>query len=136
MVSDLLFAGRRKPVLVLIGLVGTVSLVALALVAPGWIVPGIVVAALIGLTVPGYVALVQNVVVEAAAPQLAATAVGYNRIFAAAGTVVGPPVFGAVVDGAGGYALGWLATAAILLTAVLLIGGLFREGARASDAGP
>ena len=61
--------------------------------------------------------------------ELAATAVGYNRIFTAAGATLGPPIFGATVDLTHGYASGWLLTGAIVLTATLLIGLFFRERA-------
>jgi predicted MFS family arabinose efflux permease len=97
-VSDFLCHGRRKPVLVTMGSVGMMSLIVLSFVSPGWVVLGMILTVVIGLTVPGYVALVQTIVVEAAQPRLAATAVGYNRIYAAAGATLGPPIFGATVD--------------------------------------
>lgn len=127
-VSDFLFRGRRKPVLVIMGSVGLGSFVLMSLITFGWDIRiAVTLAVVIGLTVPAYVALVQNIVVEAAEPRLAATAVGYNRIYAAAGATLGPPVFGATVDLTGGYFAGWLMTAGMLLAAVLLIGILFRE---------
>ncbi len=127
-VSDFLFRGRRKPVLVIMGSVGLGSFVLMSVITFGWDIRiAVTLAVVIGLTVPAYVALVQNIVVEAAEPRLAATAVGYNRIYAAAGATLGPPVFGATVDLTGGYSAGWLMTAGMLLAAVLLIGILFRE---------
>ena len=132
-VSDFLFAGRRKPVLVLMGSVGLASLIALAFIGPAWFVLGVALTVVIGLTVPGYVAIVQNIVVEAAQPRLAGTAVGYNRIYAAAGAALGPPIFGATVDLTDGYLFGWLMTAAILLAAIVLIGVFFREGVGAQS---
>jgi ACS family hexuronate transporter-like MFS transporter len=129
-VSDYLFRGWRKPVLVIIGSTGALALVMMSALLPGrgvWL--GVMLAVVIGLTVPGYVALVQTIVVEAAEPRLAATAVGYNRIFTAAGATLGPPIFGATVDLTRGYASGWLLTGAIVLAATLLIGLFFRERA-------
>jgi predicted MFS family arabinose efflux permease len=137
-VSDYLFRGWRKPVLVMIGTIGALALAIMSVLAPGWGVwLGVVLAVVIGLTVPGYVALVQTIVVEAAEPQLAATAVGYNRIFTAAGATLGPPIFGATVDLTRGYTSGWLLTGAIVLAATVLIGLFFRErtGARRRNAG-
>lgn len=129
-VSDYLFRGWRKPVLIMIGSVGAFALVVMSALAPGWGVWfGVVLAVVIGLTVPGYVALVQTIVVEAAQPRLAATAVGYNRIFTAAGATLGPPIFGLTVDLTRGYASGWLLTGAFVLAATLLIGLFFRERA-------
>jgi predicted MFS family arabinose efflux permease len=127
-VSDYLFRGWRKPVLVMIGSVGALALVFMSALAPGWGVwLGVALAVIVGLTVPGYVALVQTIVVEAAEARLAATAVGYNRIFTAAGATLGPPIFGVTVDLTRGYASGWLLTGAIVLAATLLIGLFFRE---------
>jgi predicted MFS family arabinose efflux permease len=129
-VSDFLCHGRRKPVLVTMGSVGMMSLIVLSFVSPGWVVLGMILTVVIGLTVPGYVALVQTIVVEAAQPRLAATAVGYNRIYAAAGATLGPPIFGATVDLMDGYSAGWLMTGGTLLAAILLIGVLFHEHPR------
>jgi ACS family hexuronate transporter-like MFS transporter len=131
-VSDSLFRGRRKPVLVMIGATGTVGLVIFSLLTPGWGVPlGVALTVIIGMTVPGYVALVQTIVVETAEPRLAATAVGYNRLYTAMGAALGPPIFGATVDLTRGYRFGWIVTAVIVLVATLLVGRFFRERADA-----
>ncbi len=131
-VSDFLFHSRRRPVLVLMGCAGMAALIMMSFVAPGWIAPAVMLTAVLGLTLPGYVALVQTIVVEAAEPRLAATAVGYNRIYASAGAIVGPPLFGATVDFTGAYAAGWLMTAAIMFAAIIFIGVFFRERSTAA----
>jgi sugar phosphate permease len=129
-VSDFLFHRRRKPVLILMGSIGTVSLLGMAALPTGWGVPvGVALAVFIGLAVAGYVALAQTIVVENTRPEVAATAVGYNRLFASVGASVGPPLFGAAVD-LSGYAAGWLLTAGIVLVATVLFGKWFREGRR------
>lgn len=128
-VSDFLFHGRRRPVLVLMALLGATALLALIALEPGWgVAVGLGLTAIVGMSVAGYVALAQTVVVETARPDIAATAVGYNRLLASIGGSLGPPLFGLVVDATGAYAAGWLLNAAYVLGAALLIGMWFREG--------
>ncbi len=126
-VSDFLFHSRRKPVLVLMAITAVMSLIVMSFLTSGAIVPAVILTAILGLTLPGYVALVQTIVVEAAEPRFAATAVGYNRIYASAGAIVGPPLFGAIIDFTGSYSGGWLMTAGVMLVATILIGVFFRE---------
>jgi len=128
-VSDFLFGSRRRPVLVLMALLGSAALVALIALPPGrGIAPALVLTAIVGMSVAGYVALAQTVVVETARPDLAATAVGYNRLLASLGGSLGPPLFGLLVDATETYAAGWLLNAAFVLGAAALIGIWFREG--------
>jgi len=84
---------------------------------------GLGLTAIIGMSVAGYVALVQTVVVETARPDLAATAVGYNRLLASVGGSIGPPLFGLLVDATEAYGAGWLLNAVFVLGAALLICG-------------
>ena len=44
------------------------------------------------------------------------------------GAIVGPPIFGAIVDATGSYSGGWFVTAAMVGCGALLIGLGFREG--------
>jgi predicted MFS family arabinose efflux permease len=128
-VSDFLFRGRRRPVLVLTALLGAAALLGLGALGPGWGVPaGLGLTAIIGMSVAGYVALAQTLVVETARPDLAATAVGYNRLLASVGGSIGPPLFGLLVDATEAYGAGWLLNAVFVLGAALLIGVWFREG--------
>ncbi|MFQ5810090.1 MAG: MFS transporter [Armatimonadota bacterium] len=135
-VSDVLFRSRRRPVFLIMGGLGAASLATMALLAPGPALPiGVALSVIIGLTVAGYVAIVQTIVVEAAPARLAATAVGYNRIYTAVGATLGPPIFGATGDLTGGYASGWLLTRGIVLASTLFVAVLFREGRGAKGPG-
>jgi ACS family hexuronate transporter-like MFS transporter len=126
-ISDFCFAARRKPVLLLIGATGTLSLLAMAAVSENW--PYWLVLALAlptGFGVAGYVGVTQTVTVEISDSRLTATAVGSNRIFTSAGAALGLPAFGWIVDHFG-YTPAWLALALFFAvgTAIILI--WFRE---------
>ncbi len=131
LLSDFAFGGRRKPVQMIVGGTAAATLLLLIAARPGWGVwLAVALTAVAGLTVAGHVALSQTIVVENAAPGLAATAVGYNRILTGLGGMVGPPLFGLTVDLTGGYRGGWALTAAIVAAGTLIIGVFFREKAR------
>ena len=55
---------------------------------------------------------------------------GYNMFGAHIGGMIGPPVFGAMVDATGSYGSGWLVTAAVVAIGVLLLAFGFRERER------
>lgn len=127
-VSDFLFAGRRK--VLVVGMCGAaaVLLAAMAAVAPGWgVVVGIVLALLLGLTVASFAPLVQILSAEAAEPRLAGAATGYGLMGTSLGGMIGPPLFGAVVDLSGEFAYGWLVTAGLMAAGTILLGRRFTE---------
>lgn len=131
-VSDFAFRGRRQPVLVIMtvtAITGLLAMAAMAMIGPQpWTqVAAIALAAVLGLSVAGYVALIQTVVVEMADPEFTATSVAYNRLFVSLGASVGPPLFGLAVDQSGGYVAGWLTTAAFVVCVLVLFGVVFRE---------
>ncbi|MEX2643917.1 MAG: MFS transporter [Acetobacterales bacterium] len=127
-VSDRLLGGRRKPVLVAIGIASTLLFVAIGLLPPGAAVAlAFVLAVLLGLTITAYAALVQTMLIESAPPNLAGATVGYNKILLAVGATVGPPLFGAVVDSTGGYGMAWLMCGGFAALAALLFGRKYRE---------
>lgn len=130
-ISDFVFRGRRRPVLLIMSAIATVGLLLLAVMTKSWTVAAVIpVAIILGLTVAGHVALIQTVVVEMANPAYTATSVAYNRLFVSLGASIGPPLFGAAVDYTGGYAAGWLITAGLVLVALLLFAFVFRERPR------
>ena len=61
-------------------------------------------------------------------PELAGSAMGYNMTGVHIGSMVAPPIFGAVVDWSGGYAGGWLVTALFVALGTGLMVFKFREG--------
>ena len=127
-VSDTFFRGRRKVLVVVLGAVATVFLAAMAAVGPGWgVVLGAALALALGATIGSYAGLSQTMAVEATEPRLAGSAMGYTMIGTSLGGMIGPPVFGAIVDLSGAYANGWLFSAALLAAGTLLLGLGFRE---------
>lgn len=126
--SDTVFMGRRK------GLAASVCLAAAlffaGMAAAGWYrtaVIGIGAAVLLGLTIASYASLMQTMAVEAVPPEHSGSSIGYISIGTAGGAMIGPPLFGAVIDATGRFADGWLMTAAIVAAGVFLFARAFRE---------
>ena len=127
-VSETFVSGRGKVVVVVLGAVATVFLAAMAAVGPGWgVVLGAALALALGATIGSYAGLSQTMAVEATEPRLAGSAMGYTMIGTSLGGMIGPPVFGAIVDLSGAYANGWLFSAAVLAAGTLLLGLGFKE---------
>lgn len=134
-VSDTVFRGKRKTLV--IGLCGTAVILLAAMAAVGlwWgVAVGIALALALGLTIASFASLMQTLAVEAVAPRLAGSAMGYSLVGTALGGMVGPPLFGAVVDLTGNFANGWLLTAGLVLAGTLLLGFRFRERRYSRDS--
>lgn len=126
--SDTVFMGRRKRLAAYVCLAAAIFFVGMA--AAGWTkgaALGIGVAILLGLTIASYASLMQTMAVEAVPPEHSGASIGYISIGTATGAMLGPPLFGAVVDTTGRFADGWLLTAAIVAAGVLLFALGFRE---------
>ena len=82
---------------------------------------------LLGLTVASSAPLVQTLAVEATEPRLAASSMGYNLVGVQIGGMIGPPIFGAVVDMTGGYGSGWLVSSGLVMVGVVMFTAWFRE---------
>ena len=82
----------------------------------------------LGITVASYAGLMQTMSVEAVAPRLTGSAVGYNGICTHLGGIIGPPAFGAIVDATGSYGGGWLLTGVVLAVGVFVVGFGFKAG--------
>jgi sugar phosphate permease len=109
MISDHLFSGRRKIVLVLIGAITTFTTLAMILFTektPDWLLYANV--ALIGFSVVGRHGVTMAFIAELAGTELAGTATGVYVTIAYMGIIVGPPFFGYIVDTTGSYPLAWL----------------------------
>ncbi len=124
LVSDHLFGGERKIVLVIIGIITTVTTLAmsaLTVTTPGWMLWATV--GLIGLSVLGRHGVSMIFVAELGGKALAGTAAGVFATIAYLGIIVGPPVFGYIVDKTGSYSLAWVvfAIASALATGILLL---------------
>ena len=130
-VSDTLFKGRRKVLTVALGAFSVIFLGALMLVGPGpGVYLGLGLALLLGVTIASFAPLMQTLSVEATEPRLAGSAMGYNMLGTHLGGMIGPPLFGTVIDATGGYGAGWMMTALVVLVGVLMLAFGFRERGR------
>lgn len=121
-VSDVVFGGRRKIVMAIFSVMAAVSSVVLAMTGPD--TPRVVL--LITLAVAGVSAIGWNginmlFVAEIAGRQASATAAGLNLTCSYLGIMVGPPIFGYLVDRTGSYETAFLVGAAASLASLLLL---------------
>jgi ACS family hexuronate transporter-like MFS transporter len=112
-ISDRFFGGRRRPGVVINALVGggAYTLLALGNRLP---VEGLAPLALVaGVGAFGWVGLYFALVAEIGGARYAGLLTGVAVAFAWSGVLVGPPIFGLVVDRTGSYTWPWLGLAAV-----------------------
>lgn len=127
LVSDRALHRRRVPALFAMGVLAGLSCVAFALLEPGheWLLWGAL--CLLGFGAVGWGGLMGTLAGETGGRRAAGAAAGVSAAFFNVGIFLGPPVFGLIVDRAGGYAPAWWAMAASAAVALVLL--LFvREG--------
>lgn len=127
-ISDRLFAGRRKIVLVLIGLISALLCVALSLLSPGiffFLLAPLVFGA--GFCLIGYQGVSYSLVGEIAGPVKTGRALGIMITVNAVGTIVGTPLFGYLVDTTDSYSLAWIALAGLMLAGAMNIALFVKE---------
>ena len=118
--SDRFAVGRRATVMAGLGIAAAACFAALAFAGPGWgIWLGAAMAFGLGLTIAGYAGVSLTVIVETVAPDRAGAAMGGHLCCTAFGGMVGPPIFGAIVDH-GGFTYAWLFTGLLAVIGVLL----------------
>jgi MFS transporter, ACS family, aldohexuronate transporter len=138
-VSDRFFEGRRRPGIVISALV---SALALALLSLGTRVPSPLVAPLAlvaGAGAFGWVGLYFALVAEIGGARHAGLLTGVSVMFSWSGVLVGPPLFGLVLEATGSYAVSWLvlvAVAALVSVALPLPGPLVHRGPPGALAPP
>lgn len=116
-ISDTIFKGRRK------GVVGGVIVVAAAacgvayFVNPSWSTWALMLlVAVMGGTLASYAALILAMTAESVPEKLIGSAIGYNGVAWSIGGVIGPPLFGKILDLTGNqYGMSWLAIAVLML---------------------
>src|SRR5262249_50460606 len=105
--SDRFFGGRRRPGVVITALTGALAYVVLSL---GAVVPSVLTAPLAflaGAGAFGWVGLYFALVAEVGGPRYAGLLTGVAVVFTWSGVLVGPLVFGAVLQASGDYAWSW-----------------------------
>jgi ACS family hexuronate transporter-like MFS transporter len=129
LLSDRLFAGRRRLPLVLAGAGSATCTLAIAGTAGGASLPWLAALAFaFGVVGIGWNGVQHTWMAELAGPRAAGTAVGLGLAVASAGVTLGPPLFGYLAQVAGGYRGPWIGLAATMLAAVTVL-GLVRDGA-------
>lgn len=106
--SDKVFGGRRKIVLVIIGLLSTVLMVALSVMTrevPIYLV--LLIVFLAGLCIIGYQGVSYTLIGELAGTTRTGAAMGLMITINAAAATLGTPLFGYIVDLTGSYAVAW-----------------------------
>lgn len=131
-VSDVLYRGRRKWVTV--GLCGASAVLMLCMTVVGetnglWL--GVALALGLGITIASYPTLAQTLAVESVPAAQSGAAMGYSLMGTSIGGVIGPPIFGAVVDHTGNLADGWFTTAVFVAAGVIIVAMVVRERGRA-----
>jgi sugar phosphate permease len=130
-VSDTLLGGRRKPIMMLIGLLAMVSSLGLALTGPGTPLAVIMATlAVAGVSSVGWNGINMTFVAELAGRQASATAAGMNLTASYLGIMILPPLFGLLVDVTGAYTSAFQVGAAASLASMVLV-ALIRPGERA-----
>ena len=112
LLSDRVFAGRRRTPLTIAGCTSALCSVAIAFTGEGTSALSLAVLALVfGFAGIGWNGVQHTLMAELAGPGAAATAVGLGLAVSSAGVMLGPVVFGWLVESAGGYRGPWLALA-------------------------
>jgi len=128
MVSDRLFDGRRKIVLVLIGSLAVVLSLTLGLI-PSTISLYILMPLifLAGLSMVGHQGVSYALIAELAGKARTGTALGIVLTINSVGAIFGTPLFGYVVDVSGSYSSAWLALAGTMFLGVLALSLFLKE---------
>jgi ACS family hexuronate transporter-like MFS transporter len=115
--SDRIFGGRRKIVLIIIGVLSVVLMIALSVMtrdAPLFMV--LLVIFLAGLCIVGYQGVSYTLIGELAGTARTGAAMGLMITINAAAATLGTPLFGYIVDQTGSYAVAWQSLAAAIAT--------------------
>lgn len=120
--SDFIFAGKRVPTLLAASLTTVIGVFVLALAGqttPFWVI--MIAASLAGAGSIGYGGTSILLRAETAGKELAATSTSIGMAIAAWGVVVGPPVFGYIVDATDSYSIAWALITVISLAATVML---------------
>jgi ACS family hexuronate transporter-like MFS transporter len=127
-ICDRYYADRRAVLMAWICGSAAVFMVMFSSIGPGlglWI--GIGLAMALGITIASFAPVAQAVVVEAVEPRLAGSAIGVNMVGVHIGGMLGPILFGWIVDHWSGYDIAWIVTAGLVALGTLMLVFLFKE---------
>ena len=130
-VSDRLFGGRRKFVLILIGVVSVIWFVALSYM-DRYSSPILLMSILFlaGVSIVGYQGVSYALIGEISGKSKTGAGLGMMIAINAAGATVGTPIFGYIVDRTGSYAPAWQFLAVAITIGMVAMGILLKEPRR------
>ena len=126
--SDRLFGGRRKIVLIVIGLLSVVLLGALGFMgreSSYWLLMAILFLA--GVSLVGYQGVSYALIGEISGKARTGAGLGMMITINAAAATIGTPVFGYIVDQTGSYAFAWQILAVAVATGIVAVTFLLKE---------
>jgi sugar phosphate permease len=131
--SDRLFGGRRKIVLILIGVLSAILVMALSFMSPQspyyLLLPILFLA---GVSLVGYQGVSYALIGEMAGRARTGAALGMMITINSACATLGTPVFGYIVDRTGSYAFAWQMLAGLLALGIVGLATLLREPRRSA----
>jgi predicted MFS family arabinose efflux permease len=122
LLSDRLFGGRRRIVLMIAGVGSGVSALLMAGTGPGtspWLL--VPLAVCFGFFGIGWNGVQYTLMAELAGPRASGTAIGLGLAVSSLGVTICPPIFGLAVERAGGYGTAWVGLAATMALALALL---------------
>jgi ACS family hexuronate transporter-like MFS transporter len=120
-VSDRMFGGRRRPGLTLNALIAAAGFAVFALGSAVSPIVAVGAAFVVGMGAFGWVGLYFALMAEIGGARFAALMTGLSVIFAWGGVLLGPPLFGALVEATDSYRAGWLALTALALAVAAVL---------------
>jgi MFS family permease len=126
--SDRLFGGRRKIVLIVIGVISVALIIALSLMHPATssmlLLPVLFLA---GVSLVGYQGVSYALIGEISGKARTGAGLGMMITINAAAATVGTPIFGYIVDRTGSYAFAWQLLAGAIVIGILAVALLLKE---------
>jgi MFS family permease len=126
--SDRIFGGRRKPVLILIGVISVALIAALGFIQQEstyyLLLPILFLA---GVSIVGYQGVSYALIGEIAGKARTGAGLGMMITINAGAATLGTPLFGYIVDRTGSYAIGWQILAGVLIAGIVGLAVLLKE---------
>ena len=126
--SDTWFRGGRKTIIVLVVMAAILSMIVACFVGPERNKFSLfLLAVFMGGTIAAHAAIIISATVESVEPRLAGSAIGYGAVSWSFGGMIGPPIFGYILDTFESYTVSWLAIASIAMLGLILFISMYHE---------
>lgn len=121
-ISDNLFNGKRIIILVIISSLSILTSIIVGLLPVGtsfWVMVPITI--LFGFCISGFNGIWMNAATELVPIEQAGIATGFTLTLGSWGVIIGPPLFGYIVDATGTFTFGWILLDIMLATVIVLL---------------